>query len=53
MGEPTYKTSYDDVPGMIAQETKIASDAGINIGTMTVTRTAKGEQAIMKIETDD
>lgn len=38
---------------MIAQVTKIFSDAGINIGTMTVTRESKGEQAIMIIETDD
>ncbi|MCL4970159.1 L-serine ammonia-lyase, iron-sulfur-dependent subunit beta [Lacticaseibacillus paracasei] len=53
MGQPTYITIHEDVPGMIAQVTKIFSDAGINIGTMTVTRESKGEQAIMIIETDD
>jgi L-serine dehydratase len=52
MGTPTYITIHDDVPGMIAAVTKIFSDSGINIGTMTVTREAKGEHAIMIIEVD-
>ncbi|ERL65434.1 L-serine ammonia-lyase, iron-sulfur-dependent subunit beta [Schleiferilactobacillus shenzhenensis] len=52
MGTPTYITIHDDVPGMIAQVTQIFSQANINIGTMTVTRTAKGEKAIMIIEVD-
>ncbi|MFD1484631.1 L-serine ammonia-lyase, iron-sulfur-dependent subunit beta [Lacticaseibacillus baoqingensis] len=52
MGTPTYITIHDDVPGMIAAVTKIFSDAAINIGTMTVTREAKGEHAIMIIEVD-
>ncbi|WP_461214993.1 L-serine ammonia-lyase, iron-sulfur-dependent subunit beta [Lacticaseibacillus sp. GG6-2] len=52
MGTPTYITIHDDVPGMIAAVTQIFSEATINIGTMTVTREAKGERAIMIIEVD-
>ncbi len=52
MGTPTYITIHDDVPGMIAAVTQIFSEATINIGTMTVTREAKGERAIMLIEVD-
>lgn len=52
MGTPTYITIHDDVPGMIAAVTRIFSEATINIGTMTVTREAKGERAIMIIEVD-
>lgn len=52
MGTPTYITIHDDVPGMIAAVTNIFSEATINIGTMTVTREAKGERAIMIIEVD-
>lgn len=52
MGTPTYITIHDDVPGMIAAVTNIFSAAKINIGTMTVTREAKGERAIMIIEVD-
>ena len=52
MGTPTYITIHDDVPGMIAAVTNIFSADKINIGTMTVTREAKGERAIMIIEVD-
>ncbi|WP_407892326.1 L-serine ammonia-lyase, iron-sulfur-dependent subunit beta [Lacticaseibacillus sp. N501-2] len=52
MGTPTYITIHDDVPGMIAAVTNIFSQATINIGTMTVTREAKGKRAIMIIEVD-
>jgi L-serine dehydratase len=52
MGTPTYITIHDDVPGMIAAVTAIFSKADVNIGTMTVTREAKGERAIMIIEVD-
>ncbi|WP_125702859.1 L-serine ammonia-lyase, iron-sulfur-dependent subunit beta [Lacticaseibacillus daqingensis] len=53
MGTPTFITVHQDVPGMIAKVTQVFSDAGINIGTMTVTRESKGEKAIMILEVDD
>ncbi|MCI1894018.1 MAG: L-serine ammonia-lyase, iron-sulfur-dependent subunit beta [Lactobacillus sp.] len=53
MGTPTFITVHQDVPGMIAAVTDIFSSAHVNIGTMTVTREAKGEKAIMIIEVDD
>lgn len=52
MGTPTFIIVHQDVPGMIAKVTNILSDASINIGTMTVTREAKGDNAIMIIEID-
>ncbi|WP_390406048.1 L-serine ammonia-lyase, iron-sulfur-dependent subunit beta [Lacticaseibacillus jixiensis] len=52
MGTPTYITIHEDVPGMIAAVTTIFSQATINIGTMTVTREAKGQRAIMIVEVD-
>ncbi|WP_071131038.1 L-serine ammonia-lyase, iron-sulfur-dependent subunit beta [Enterococcus timonensis] len=52
-GVPTIVTVHQDVPGMIAKVSHILSDHNINIGTMTVTREAKGEKAIMIIEVDD
>lgn len=53
MGTPTIITVHQDVPGMVAKVTNILSDAGINIGTMTLTRESKGEKAIMIIEIDE
>lgn len=53
MGTPTIITVHQDVPGIIAQVTKLLSDMNINIGTMTVTRESKGEKAIMIIEIDE
>ncbi|MGM9902811.1 L-serine ammonia-lyase, iron-sulfur-dependent, subunit beta [Enterococcus hirae] len=53
MGTPTLIIVHQDVPGMIAKVTNILSDASANIGTMTVTRESKGENAIMIIEVDD
>lgn len=38
---------------MIAKVTSILSETNTNIGTMTVTRESKGENAIMIIEVDD
>lgn len=38
---------------MIAKVTNILSETNTNIGTMTVTRESKGENAIMIIEVDD
>ncbi|KRK74161.1 L-serine ammonia-lyase, iron-sulfur-dependent subunit beta [Lacticaseibacillus nasuensis] len=53
MGTPTFITVHRDVPGMIAKATDIMAAAHVNIGTMTVTRTAKGEKAIMILEVDE
>jgi L-serine dehydratase len=53
LGTPTFIIVHQDVPGMIAKVTNTLSEAGINIGTMTVTREAKGDRAIMIIEVDD
>ncbi|MFD1393678.1 L-serine ammonia-lyase, iron-sulfur-dependent subunit beta [Lacticaseibacillus jixianensis] len=53
MGTPTFITVHRDVPGMIARATDLLSANGVNIGTMTVTREAKGEQAIMVMEVDE
>lgn len=53
MGTPTFIVVHQDVPGLIAKVTGIISESGMNIGTMTVTRESKGEQAIMIIEVDD
>jgi L-serine dehydratase len=52
IGTPTLITTHRDVPGMVAKITKILADAQVNIGTMTVTREAVGEAAIMIIEMD-
>ncbi|WP_179395140.1 L-serine ammonia-lyase, iron-sulfur-dependent subunit beta [Lacticaseibacillus absianus] len=53
MGTPTFITVHQDVPGMIAKVTQVLSEAKVNIGTMTVTREAKGDNAIMILEVDD
>lgn len=53
MGTPTFITVHQDVPGMIARATDLLSDNGVNIGTMTVTREAKGQKAIMIMEVDE
>jgi L-serine dehydratase len=53
MGTPTFIIVHQDVPGIIAKVTNILSAAGTNIGTMTVTREAKGDNSIMIIEVDD
>ncbi|MFH5810669.1 L-serine ammonia-lyase, iron-sulfur-dependent subunit beta [Companilactobacillus sp. FL22-1] len=53
LGTPTYITVHQDIAGMIAKVTDVFSQFKINIGTMTVTRAAKGEKAIMIIEVDE
>ncbi|MBE9388694.1 L-serine ammonia-lyase, iron-sulfur-dependent subunit beta [Vagococcus salmoninarum] len=53
MGVPTFVIVHQDVPGMIAKVTKVFERQAINIGTMTVTREAKGDNAIMIIEVDE
>lgn len=53
LGTPTFIVVHQDVPGMIARVSNVLSDANVNIGTMTVTRESKGENAIMIIEVDE
>lgn len=53
LGTPTFIIVHQDVPGMIARVSNVLSDANVNIGTMTVTRESKGENAIMIIEVDE
>ncbi|WP_443081282.1 L-serine ammonia-lyase, iron-sulfur-dependent subunit beta [Vagococcus sp.] len=53
MSTPTYITVHQDKPGVIAKVTSILSEHEINISTMTVTREAKGDKAIMIIEVDE
>lgn len=52
MGMPTFVIVQQDVPGVIAHVTGILTDHQINVAQMTVTRTAKGDKAIMIIEVD-
>ena len=52
-GTPTYIQIHKDVPGMVARATELLSAHQVNIAKMTVTREAKGEKAIMIIETDE
>ncbi|MDP3058800.1 MAG: L-serine ammonia-lyase, iron-sulfur-dependent subunit beta [bacterium] len=41
-----------DIPGVITSLTSVLSEAGVNIGNMSVSRTAKGAKVIMTIEID-
>ncbi len=52
LGTPTLIIVHKDLPGMISKVSSILSQNEINIGTMTVTRVSKGDQAIMIIEVD-
>ncbi|MDR3241581.1 MAG: L-serine ammonia-lyase, iron-sulfur-dependent subunit beta [Lactobacillaceae bacterium] len=52
MGVPTIIVVHQDVPGIIAQVTKILSQHDVNIAQMNVTRASKGDNAIMIIEVD-
>lgn len=53
MGVPTFVIVHQDVPGMVAKVTQVFERQTINIGTMTVTREAKGDNGIMIIEVDE
>lgn len=53
MGTPTLIVAQKDVPGVIAKASHILQEANINIGTMSVTRSAKGEKAFMILEIDE
>lgn len=50
---PTLVVHADDVPGTVAKITGMLADHGVNIATLRVDRTARGENALMTIETDD
>ena len=50
---PTLVVDADDVPGTTAKITGMLADHGVNIATLRVDRTGRGERALMTIETDD
>jgi D-3-phosphoglycerate dehydrogenase len=43
---------YDDVPGVIGRVGTLFGDAGVNIANMTVSRTRKGDKALMALSID-
>ena len=43
---------YDDVPGVIGRVGTLFGDAGVNIANMTVSRTRRGEKALMALSID-
>lgn len=49
---PTLVVHADDVPGTIAQIAGMFAERDINLATMHVDRTGRGEQALMTIEVD-
>lgn len=49
----TLVISQNDRKGVISEVSHVLSESGINIGTMKVSRNAKGETAFCIIETDD
>ena len=49
---PTLVLVGDDVPGTIAELTGLLSARGLNLATMRVDRTGRGERALMTIEAD-
>ncbi|MBO1308316.1 L-serine ammonia-lyase, iron-sulfur-dependent subunit beta [Enterococcus sp. 669A] len=53
MGTPTFIVVHEDVRGLLAQVSAVISDAGINIGTVTMTRQKKGDNGILVLEVDD
>ncbi len=50
---PTLVVLADDVPGTIALITGMLADSGLNLATMRVDRTGRGERALMTIEADN
>jgi L-serine dehydratase len=50
---PTLVVHADDVPGTVARITGLLAEHGVNIATLRVDRTGRGERALMTIETDD
>ena len=49
---PTLIVLADDVPGTIAEITGMFAERGLNLATMHVDRTGRGERALMTIEAD-
>ena len=49
---PTLVVQADDVPGTVAQITGMIAERGLNLATVRVDRTGRGETAMMTIETD-
>ena len=43
---------YDDVPGVIGRVGTLFGEAGVNIANMAVSRTRKGEKALMALSLD-
>lgn len=50
---PTLVIEADDVPGTVAEITGIIARRGLNLATIRVDRTGRGEKALMTIETDE
>jgi D-3-phosphoglycerate dehydrogenase len=44
---------YDDVPGVIGRVGTLFGDAGVNIANMAVSRTRKGDKALMALSVDE
>ena len=50
---PTIVVVANDVPGTVARITSLIADRGLNVATVRVDRTGRGERALMTIETDE
>lgn len=50
---PTIVVVADDVPGTVARITSLIAERGLNVATVRVDRTGRGERALMTIETDE
>jgi L-serine dehydratase len=50
---PTLVIQADDVPGTVAEITGMIARRGLNLATIRVDRTGRGEKALMTIETDE
>ncbi|MFW6192750.1 MAG: L-serine ammonia-lyase, iron-sulfur-dependent subunit beta [Gemmatimonadota bacterium] len=50
---PTLVIDADDVPGTVAKITGMLADRNVNLATVRVDRTARGERALMTIECDE
>ncbi len=49
---PAIVVVADDVPGTVAQISGLIAERGLNVATVRVDRTGRGERALMTIETD-
>ncbi len=50
---PAIVVVANDVPGTVARITGLIADRGLNVATVRVDRTGRGERALMTIETDE